>query len=87
MEFVSKFSLHKFKILLFGLYNTPSTFKHLVNHVFSNIMDWYVLVYFDDILVSSKTTDNHEKHLYVVFSQLYIYKLQEKHAKYEFEHA
>ena len=56
-------------------------FSALINHVFSDTIDWYILVYLDDILIYSKTTVNHEKHLYEVFLQLHTYKVQEKHAK------
>ena len=87
MAFVSRFGLYKFTVLLFGLCYAPSTFKCLMNYVFSDLIDWYVLVYFDDILVYSETANDHEKHLCKVFSQLCAHKLQVKHAKCEFGHA
>ena len=37
-----------------------------MNHVFGNIIDWYVLVYLDNILIYSETADEHEKHLNIV---------------------
>ena len=58
-----------------------------MNHVFSDIIYWYVLVYLDNILVYSKTANNHAKHLHKVILQLCANKLQEKHAKCEFGHA
>ena len=45
-----------------------ATFQHLMNHVFSNIIDQNLLVYLDNIIVYSKTADNNEKHLCEVFS-------------------
>ena len=68
MVFISRLSLYEFKVLPFGLCNAPSTFQHFINHVFSDIIDQYVLVYIDDILLYSKNTKDHEKHLYKVFS-------------------
>ena len=41
--------------------------QRLMNHVFSDIIDCYVLVYIDNILIYSKTADDHEKHLHKVF--------------------
>ena len=87
MAFVSRFGLYIFTFLTFSLCNALSTFHHLVNHVFSDIIDLYVLVYLDDILIYSKTIENHEKHLYEVFSLLSTHKLQEKCTKCEFGHA
>ena len=73
MLFVLKFSFFKFTVLLFGLYNAPSTFYRLINHVFSDIMDQYILVYLYNILVYSETAD-HEKHLCGVFLWLCAHK-------------
>ena len=81
MVFVMRFGLYKFTVLLFGLYNAFSTFQRLMNHVFSNILDQYILFYLDDILLYSETTTNHVKHLNEVFPQLCAHKLQEKYAK------
>ena len=68
MPFVSRFGLHDFTVLPFGLFYAPSTFQRLMNHVFSETIDQYVLVYLDNIVVYSKTVNDHEKHLYEVFS-------------------
>ena len=87
MAFVSRYGLYQFTILPSGLCNTLSTFKRLMNPVFCDFIDWYVLIYLDDILVYSKTADNHEKHLHEVFSKLCAHKLQEKYSKCEFGRA
>ena len=60
MAFVLRFGMYVFIVLSFGLYNAPSTFQCLKNHIFSNIIDWYILVYSGSILVYCKTTNNHE---------------------------
>ena len=87
MAFVSKFSLYKFTVLPFCLYNALSTFQHLINYIFSDIIDQCLLVYLDNILVYSKTTNDHEKYLHEVFSQLHTHKLQIKYVKCEFGYA
>ena len=54
----------------FGLTNTPATFQHLMNDVFSDLLDICVLVYLDDILIYSDNLDNHQKHVWEVLWQL-----------------
>ena len=65
MAIVLKFSLCEFTVLPFGLYSAPSTFQKLINRVFSNIIDRYVLVYLDNILIYTKTAKNHKKNIYM----------------------
>jgi hypothetical protein len=47
----------------FGLSNAPAQFMYLMNSVFMPELDKFVMVFIDDILVYSKSTEDHEEHL------------------------
>ena len=49
--------------MFFGLTNTPAFFMYLMNSVFMNELDKFVVVFIDDILIYSKNEKEHEEHL------------------------
>ena len=61
------YDLFEQTLLLFGLYNAPSTFQHLMNAVMHGYIEDFALVYLDDILVFSNNEDEHKAHLCRVF--------------------
>ena len=54
----------------FGLTNALSTFMRLINHALRVFLGKFVVIYFDDILVFSKSLDKHIEHLHCVLSVL-----------------
>jgi hypothetical protein len=59
----------------FGLANAPATFQAMVNAIFSDQMDNFLLVYLDDLLVFSETEEEHLQHLTMVLQRLQDNKL------------
>ena len=53
MAFILRFGLYELTVLPFGLYNTPSIFQCHINYIFGDIIDQYILVYLDGILLYS----------------------------------
>ena len=68
----------------FGLTNAPAAFMDLMNRVFKPHLDRFVIVFIDDILVYSKTQEEHEEHLRMVLQILREQKLYAKFKKCEF---
>jgi hypothetical protein len=68
----------------FGLTNAPAYFMYMMNNVFMEYLDKFVMVFIDDILVYSRSKEAHEGHLRFVLQKLQDHKLYTKLSKCEF---
>jgi hypothetical protein len=71
-------------MMSFGLTNAPAYFMYLMNKVFLEYLDKFVVVFIDNILIFSKTEEEHEKHLRLVLEKLRSNQLYAKFSKCEF---
>ena len=82
--FVTRYGLYECTVMSFGLTNAPAYFMYLMNKVFMEYLDKFVVVFIDDILVFSKTEEEHEQHLRMVLDKLREHQLYAKFSKCEF---
>nr|GEY58487.1 putative reverse transcriptase domain-containing protein [Tanacetum cinerariifolium] len=78
------YSHYEFLVMPFGLTNAPAVFMDLMNRIFHEFLDKFVIVFIDDILVFSKSKEEHEDHLHNVLQTLRHEKLYAKFFKCEF---
>jgi hypothetical protein len=68
----------------FGLTNAPTYFMYLMNKVFMEYLDKFVVVFIDDILVFSRNEEEHEEHMRLVLQKLWEHQLYAKCSKCDF---
>jgi hypothetical protein len=79
--FCTRYGLYEYTVMSFGLTNAPAYFMYLMNKVFMEYLDKFVVVFIDDILIFSKTKEEHEKHLRMVLEKLRSNQLYVKLSK------
>ena len=79
--FKTRWGLYECLVLPFGVTNAPAQFMNLMNDVLRDYLDKFVIVFLDDILIYSKTINDHLEHLRLVLDKLRKYKLFAKASK------
>jgi hypothetical protein len=65
----SRYGLYEFTVMSFGLTNAPTYFMYLMKKVFMEYLDEFVVVFIDDILVFSRSEEEHDEHLRLVLQK------------------
>jgi hypothetical protein len=82
--FSTRYGLYEFTVMSFGLTNAPTYFMNLMNKVFMEYLDRFIVVFIDDILIYSRNESDHEQHLRLVLQKLRDNQLYGKYSKCEF---
>jgi hypothetical protein len=84
MTFKTHYGHFKYDVMHFGLTNAPIIFPHLMNVVFREYLDDFVVYYINDILIFSKNMADHEHHVHFVLEKFQEVELYVKLEKCEF---
>ena len=82
--FTTRYGLYEYTVMSFGLTNAPAYFMNLMNKVFMEFLDKFIVVFIDDILVYSKNEEEHKEHLRLVLEKLREHQPYAKFSKCEF---
>ncbi|KAL0195242.1 hypothetical protein M9458_008814 [Cirrhinus mrigala] len=74
---------YEYRVMPFGLANSPSFFQAFINEVFRDMLHRWVIVYIDDILIYSNSYDEHVRHVRAVLQRLIKHQLYAKEEKCE----
>ncbi|GKA19536.1 hypothetical protein Tco_0699451 [Tanacetum coccineum] len=83
-EFRTRYGHYEFQVMPFGLTNAPAVFMDLMNRVCKPYLDIFMIVFIDDILIYSKSKEEHAKHLKLILELLKKEELYAKFSKCEF---
>ncbi|KAL0428215.1 UNVERIFIED_CONTAM: Transposon Ty3-G Gag-Pol polyprotein [Sesamum latifolium] len=84
IAFRTRYGHYEFLVMPFGLTNAPAAFMALMNRTFHEYLDQFVIIFIDDILVYSRSMEEHEQHLRIVLQILKEKELYAKLSKCEF---
>jgi hypothetical protein len=82
--FISRYGQYEYTVMSFGLTNAPVYFMYMMNKVFMKYLDKFAVVFIDDILIYSRSEEEHEEHLHLVLQKLREHRLYAKPSKCEF---
>jgi hypothetical protein len=82
--FTTSYGLYEYTVMSFGLTNAPAYFMYLMNKVFMEYLDKFVVVFIDEILIYSKNKKEHEEHLRLGLQKLREHQLYAKFSKCDF---
>jgi hypothetical protein len=68
--FITRYGLYEYTVMSFGLTNAPAYFMYLMNKVFMEYLDKFMVVFIDDILIFSKNEEEHDEHLRLILQKL-----------------
>jgi hypothetical protein len=83
-KFHTWYGLYEYTVMSFGLMNAPAYFMYLMNKVFMEYLDKFIVVFIDEIVIFSKPEEEHEKHLRLVLEKLRSNQLYTEFSKCEF---
>jgi hypothetical protein len=69
MAFRTRYDHFEYVVMPFGLTNVPTIFQHLMNDIFHEYLDDFMVCYIDDILILSKNMEDHERHVCLVLEK------------------
>jgi hypothetical protein len=84
IAFSTRYGLYEYLVMSFGLTNAPAYFMYLMNSVFIPELDKFIVVFIDDILIYSKTEEDHANHICVVLQRLRDHRFYAKFSKCKF---
>ncbi|XP_048140281.1 uncharacterized protein LOC125316309 [Rhodamnia argentea] len=82
--FRTRYGHYEFTVMPFSLTNAPAAFMDIIHRVFKEFLDQFVIVFIDNILIYSKSFEEHEQHLRIVLRTLREHLLYAKFSKYKF---
>lgn len=82
--FITQYGLHEFTVLPFGLCNAVATYQRFMEKLFAGLVNNFVFVYIDDILIASESWEQHLEHIKLVFERIRDAELKLKIEKCHF---